>query len=121
MQYLIDEDLSTDIARIARRLGLDAISIHEVGREGWTDEEQPVRAAIERRCIVTGNGRDFERLTRQFYAEGRSHAGALIVQGALRYADPAAVARALLRFDRNRGRFPMAHACEYLQPAERDV
>jgi hypothetical protein len=89
------------------------ISVHEIGREGWTDERQLVRAATERRCVVTGNGRDFERLTRLFYAEDRPHAGVLIVQGALRYADPAAVAQALLQFDQTRGRFPMEHACEY--------
>lgn len=118
MWYIVDEDLSTEIARIGRRLTLDIVSVHEIGREGWTDEQQLVRAATENRCMVTGNGRDFEYLTRLFYAEGRPHAGVIIVQGALRYADPAAVAHALLRFDRNRRRFPMAHACEYLHTSE---
>jgi len=34
MRYLIDEDLSTTIARIARRIGVDALSVHEINREG---------------------------------------------------------------------------------------
>ena len=45
MRYVIDEDLPTDIARIGRRIGLDVISVHEVGREGWSDEAQPQEAA----------------------------------------------------------------------------
>jgi len=117
MQYLIDEDLTPDIAHIGHQLGLDILSVHDIGRKGWTDEEQLTRAATEHRCIVTGNGRDFERLSRLFYAEGRAHAGVVIVQGALRFADPAAIARALVAFDRQRGRFSMEYVCHYLQPA----
>lgn len=118
MRYVIDEDLATNIARIARRIGVDALSAHEIGREGWTDEEQLVEAAIEGRCIVTGNRGDFEDLTREFYAAGRPHAGVLFVQGALRHADPAAVARALLAFDRARGEFSMSYTWDFLHSAE---
>jgi uncharacterized protein with PIN domain len=118
MRYLIDEDLSTDIARIARRLGLDVVSVHEIGRKRWTDEEQLSLAAIEGRCIVTGNRGDFERWTREFFFAGRAHAGVLFVQGALRHADPAAVARALAAFDREQGTFPMAYRCDFLRAAE---
>lgn len=119
MRFLIDEDLTTNIARIARRFGLDALSVHEIDREGWTDEEQLVQAEIDGRCIVTGNRDDFEWWTNEFYATGRPHAGVLIVQGALRDADPAAVARALVAFDRVRGEFPSAYLCDFLLPANR--
>lgn len=118
MRYLIDEDLPTDTARIGRRIGLDVISVHEVDREGWTDEEQLEEAAREGRCVVTGNRGDFENLTNEFYAAGRPHAGVVIVQGALRHANPSAVARALRMFDRTTGRFPMEYVCHYLHPAE---
>ena len=118
MRYLIDEDLATDIARIGRRIGLDVISAHEIGREGWTDEQQLIEAAIEGRCVVTGNCRDFERLTREFYASGQPHAGVLCVQGALRHANPAVVARALLAFDRERGDFPIEYVWSFLHPAD---
>ncbi len=110
MRYLVDEDLATDIARIGRRIGLDVISIHEVGREGWTDEGQLVAAAREGRCIITGNRGDFESLPNEFFVAGRPHAGVLIVQRTLRYANPSAVARALLQFDRTRGRFSMEYS-----------
>jgi predicted nuclease of predicted toxin-antitoxin system len=118
MRYVIDEDLATDIARIGRRIGLDVISVHEIDREGWTDEEQLAEAAAEGRCIVTGNRGDFEDLTEEFYNSGRPHAGVVIVQGALRSANPAAVAHALRVFDRTSGRFAMEYVCHYLHPAE---
>ena len=120
MRFTVDEDLATDIARIGRRLGLDIISVHEVGREGWTDEQQLVEAAIERRCVVTGNRRDFEYWTKQFFFARRPHAGVLIVQGALRAADPSAVARALLHFEQTRGDYPMEYMSHFLNPADSD-
>jgi predicted nuclease of predicted toxin-antitoxin system len=117
MHYLIDEDLATDIARIGRRIGLDILSVHELGRRGWSDEEQLETAAREGRCVVTGNRGDFEDLTNQFFLTGRPHAGVLFVHRALRHADPAAVARALLAFERARGSFSMEYVCDFLQPA----
>ena len=118
MRYAIDEDLPTAIARIGRGIGLDVISVHEIDREGWTDEEQLAGAAAEQRCIVIGNRGDFEDLTSKFFFARRPHAGVLIVQGALRHAGPAAVARAIERFDQTRGRFSMEYVCYYLQPIE---
>jgi predicted nuclease of predicted toxin-antitoxin system len=117
MRFLIDEDLSTDIARIGRRIGLDVISVHETDHEGWTDEEQLVDAAREGRCIVTGNGRDFEYLTNTFSVDGRPHAGVLIDSRVLRSAHPVAVARAPQAFDVERGVLPMDYVCIYLRPA----
>ena len=118
MQFLVDEDLATDIAVIGRRFGLDIISVHENGRERWTDEQQLAQAAIDNRCIVTGNRNDFIDLTNEFSAQGRPHAGVVIVQGALRYAEPVAVVRALVQFYRTRCSFPMEYVYFYLRPAE---
>ena len=42
MRFVVDEDLATDIAVIGRRFGLDIVSVHENGREEWTDEQQLV-------------------------------------------------------------------------------
>ena len=118
MQFLVDEDLATDIATIGRRFGLDIVSVHENGREEWTDEQQLEQAAIDNRCVVTGNRDDFIDLTNEFAAQGRPHAGVVIVQGALRYAEPVAVVHALVQFDRTRGGFPMEYVYHYLRPAE---
>ena len=79
MQYLIDEDLATDLAAIARGRGLDAVNVQELGRMGWTDERHLAQAAVDGRCIVTANRDDFQRLTNQFAIENRPHAGVLVV------------------------------------------
>lgn len=120
MQYLIDEDLSTEIALVARGLGLDAVSVQEIGRRGreWTDDRQLDQAAIDGKCFVTGNRDDFRRFTNVFAAEGRAHAGVLIVPHTLRKRGPVAVARALLAFEQARGQFPAEYLCDFLQPAE---
>jgi predicted nuclease of predicted toxin-antitoxin system len=118
MRYLVDEDLSTDVARIGRDLGLDIESVHEIGREEWTDIEQLVQAAAEDRCILTGNRDEFIGFTSQFAAAGWPHAGVLIVQGALRHAGASAIAHALVAFDRTRGQFSMEYVCLFLRPVE---
>lgn len=118
MRYIIDEDLSTDVARIGRSLGLDVVSVHEIGREEWADEEQLAQAAIDGRCIVTANRNDFERWTQIFFRDMRPHAGVLIVREGLRRRGPAVIARSLLAFERARGSFPSEGLCDFLQPVE---
>ena len=80
MRFYLDEDLSDEIAVIAReRYGVDVASSHELGMDHTTDEEQLSYAAAVERCIVTGNADDFRRLTTAFVAAGLPHAGVLIV------------------------------------------
>jgi len=45
MRFYVDEDLSTEIARIGRQRGLDIVSSHEVERDGTPDDEQLDHAA----------------------------------------------------------------------------
>ncbi len=118
MHYVVDEDLATGIARIGRQIGLDIVSVHEIDREGWTDVEQLVQAAVEGRCIIRRNRDEFIAFTVRFAAEGRPHAGVLIVQGALREAGPAAIAHALVAFERARGSLSTEYLSDFLQPAE---
>ena len=118
MQYLVDEDLATDIARIGREFGLDIVSIHEIGREEWTDEQQLAQAAVDGRCFITANRDHFEQWTEEFYRSNRPHAGVLIVPLNLRRRGAAAVARALVAFERTRGSFPADYLCDFLQPAD---
>jgi hypothetical protein len=118
MQYLIDEDLAVNVAVIGRRFGLDVVAVQEVDRRGWTDEQQLVQAAIDRRCMVTANRDHFADLSVQFMEEGRPHAGVLIVPESIRRRGAAAIARALLAFEQTRGQFPAEYLCDFLRPAE---
>jgi len=117
MQYLIDEDLTTDVAIIARGLGLNAVSVQELDVRGWKDDLILERAATDGRCVVTGNRDDFTHFTTVFAAEGRPHAGVLVVPHTLVRRGAVAIARAILAFERTRGDFPMAYVCDFLQPA----
>jgi predicted nuclease of predicted toxin-antitoxin system len=120
MQYLIDEDLGIEVARVARGLGLDVASVQEIGRRGreWTDERHLQEAAVDGKCFVTANRDDFRRWTDVFAAEGRPHAGVLVVPPSLRRRGPVAVARALVVFEQTRGEFPVAYLFDFLRPAD---
>ncbi len=67
------------MAEIARGLGMDVQSVHELGRTGISDPEQLRLAARKGRIFVTRNRNDFLRFTVEFYRRTESHAGTLIV------------------------------------------
>jgi hypothetical protein len=98
VRYLIDEDLSTNVAVIARNLGLDAVSVHEIGRRGLPDPEQFDFAMAEGRIVVTRNRDDFLRLVVAAFEAGRNSPGALVVPRNLLNKDPAPIAHALRRW-----------------------
>lgn len=88
----LDEDVDILIATLLRARGFDVHTVHELGQEGRTDEEQLTFAVSERRVLVTHNRRDFERLAAQYVDTGRPHAG-MILAGR---RDPYELARRLL-------------------------
>ena len=94
MQFLLDEDLPPEVAVIARGLGLDAVSVHELGRQGLKDDDHLQHAAAEERVFVTRNRDDFVRWTAEFFARQESHYGILIVTRRLPNTRPAAIAHA---------------------------
>jgi hypothetical protein len=98
MRFLLDEDLNPAAAEIGRGLGLDVVSVHEIDRRGFSDEEQLRFAITQRRTLVTRNRDDFLRLTRSFYAAGELHDGLLIVPHSLPNHRPERIARALERW-----------------------
>lgn len=95
MRLLFDEDLSPQIAVILREKSIDALSVHEIGRTGLTDQEQLEYAASDGRCFVTRNRNDYIILTRQFFSRGISHKGVLIVSSSHKLNDFKEIAEAI--------------------------
>ena len=94
--FYLDEDLSPIIARMGRERGLDIISCHEVGNHKLTDPEQLAFSSAQGRCLVTGNGRDYEPIAYEMFQRGESHAGVAAVPGTWRRNDYARIVQALV-------------------------
>ena len=98
MGFLLDEDLHPAIAEIGRGLGLDVLSVHEIDRRGFDDEEQLRFSTGLQRIFLTRNRDDFLRLTSRFFQTGEPHAGLLIVPRSLPNDRPEWIAHALKRW-----------------------
>lgn len=98
MQYLLDEDLNPSVAEILRGWKIDAQSVHEIGRRGFSDDEQLRFAAAESRIFLTRNRDDFIKLTVSFFHSATPHAGVLIVPRGLPNDAPRRIAAALRRW-----------------------
>jgi predicted nuclease of predicted toxin-antitoxin system len=79
LRFLLDEDLSQQVAIGLRARGIDAVSVHEIGRDNQriSDEIQLAFAVEQGRVMVTYNRRDFQLLDARWREEGRTHAGIL--------------------------------------------
>jgi uncharacterized protein with PIN domain len=97
MKILLDEDLSPKIAAILRDKGLDALSVHDIGRTGFTDYDQLEFAASKDRCFITRNRNDYILLTRQFFSTGKSHKGLLVVPSTYKPHDFKGIAKAIYK------------------------
>ncbi|HEX7200976.1 MAG TPA: DUF5615 family PIN-like protein, partial [Dongiaceae bacterium] len=98
MRFLLDEDLNPAVAEIGRGLGLDVVSVHEIDRRGFPDEEQLRFAIGDGRTFLTRNRDDFLRLTVTFFEAGELHQGLLIVPYSLPNDRPELIAHALQRW-----------------------
>ena len=107
MRFLLDEDLPPRAAEIARGLGLDVASVHELGRRGLPDREQLRFASGEGRVYLTRNHRDFIELTVEFYRAGEAYAGVLLVRRNLPNDRPERIAHALKRWADARADVPV--------------
>lgn len=79
LSFLLDEDISYRVAEGLRRRGVDAVSVHEVGRANTrlSDEAQLELAVNQGRVMVTYNRADYQALDAAWRVEGRTHAGIL--------------------------------------------
>ena len=79
LAFLPDEDITTGSQSGLRQRGLDAVSVHEIGRANLEipDEDQLAFAAQQGRVLVTFNGRDSQSLDARWRRQGQTHAGIL--------------------------------------------
>ncbi|HYG64580.1 MAG TPA: DUF5615 family PIN-like protein [Thermoanaerobaculia bacterium] len=98
MRFLLDEDVNPKVAEIARGLGLDAVSVHEISRRGFTDPDQFRFSAAQGRIFVTRNRDDFVHLTVTFYEDGEPSPGLLVIPRSLPNSQPERIAHALNRW-----------------------
>lgn len=93
--FLLDADLSPEVARVGRSLGLDVTSVYECGRAELSDDVQLRLAALDGRTFVTRNRNDFIHWTKEFIRTGTAHAGVLIVSRSVIATRPEPLAYAL--------------------------
>lgn len=101
MKFLVDEDLSEELASILRRNGIDAVHIREIGLSGADDHEVLDEAARQKRCVITRNRNDFLMLTEFYFNESRPHNGVLVVPRSYPGNQASKIAKAVITLCRN--------------------
>ena len=82
MRLFLDADVSARRIATALREQHDVRAADEERElDGWEDERLLELAAEDRRIMVTFNIKDFARITTEWAAGGRSHAGCLLIVG----------------------------------------
>jgi len=114
VKVCLDEDISPNVASILRSMGVDATSVHEVERQGFSDREQLELASAEGRCLVTRNRNDFILLTQEFFAKGSPHAGVLIVPWAVPPDNFRLVAKRIAQYVKRAGDSPSGYLFDFV-------
>ena len=78
IRLYLDEDVHKRIASGLRLRHFDAVSAHEIGLWGLSDEEQLIYAVKEKRAIFTFNTPDFLELHLKWLAQGKTHFGIIV-------------------------------------------
>jgi predicted nuclease of predicted toxin-antitoxin system len=80
VKALVDEQLSSLIASRLRESGYDVIAVTERGDlVGSSDRVVLGAASAEDRAVITNNVKDFRPLAAERLAQGRTHAGLILV------------------------------------------
>jgi predicted nuclease of predicted toxin-antitoxin system len=80
IKLLLDEDVWTGLAAALRKSGYDAISVNELERKAFSDEEQMAFAVAEGRAILTHNIQDFAPLAEVYFKQDIKHCGIIVAQ-----------------------------------------
>jgi hypothetical protein len=79
-RLFIDEDSAEKAVLAAlRNAKLDILTVAEVGRLSYSDEDQLTWAAQQGRVLYSYNARDFCQLHDRYMVEGKTHAGIILV------------------------------------------
>ncbi len=78
MKFYLDEDISPRVAEILRKRGVNAVSAHDIGKTGASDEDQFAEAVSRKAAIVTRNRDDFITLTVQAFENTSPHYGLVV-------------------------------------------
>jgi len=84
VKVYLDENLSSEIARLLRDKGVDAVSAHEARRRQGTDRAQLEFATAHDRVIVTADVVNFVFLSKQAIAANSQHAGIIVIPASFR-------------------------------------
>lgn len=80
MKGLLDEQLFPRIAALLRQAGFDVVAVAERDDlAGSSDRAVLDVAAAEERAVITNNVKDFRPLAAERLAQGRSHAGLILL------------------------------------------
>jgi hypothetical protein len=78
IELYFDEDVSVLVAALIRARGFAVTTTVEAGNLGASDTEQLAHAVTRQQTFLTHNRADFERLTQEYFAAGRTHYGIII-------------------------------------------
>lgn len=76
--YLDEDTIKTALIQALKNADLDVVTVADVKRLGYADEEQLIWATEQKRVIYSFNIGDFCRLHRDFMAEDKSHTGIIL-------------------------------------------
>ena len=96
--FLLDEDVHPEAATVLGGLGLDAVSVHRLGRTGASDMEQFDAAITMGRILVTRNRDDFVNLATAAFGTNRAFPGVLVVPRSVPNHRPERIAHAVARW-----------------------
>jgi predicted nuclease of predicted toxin-antitoxin system len=80
IKLLLDEDVWIGLAAALREAGYDTLSVNEVNRKTFSDEEQLAFAIAERRALLTHNIQDFAPLAEVYFNQGIEHYGIIVAR-----------------------------------------
>jgi Domain of unknown function (DUF5615) len=84
LRFYLDENLSPEIALLARSQQIDMTDCSAAGMRHGSDRDQLVFATGDGRCLITADKRDFTRIHAEFMRDGLNHAGIVILPRQLR-------------------------------------